>query len=153
MCQLVLVIPHSTRIQNRNGKIFQRYEWVHEHLDFLGVTVGCHSHGLYSHSCDRGSKLWPALLGSLTVEHANFWQMKIYGTSQTSLPAIFAALQHITTSILTEPDMIRCMVASLPHSYMLRAGLSSMKCTLTRIDPQILHETFEVQLQQRFCHR
>ena len=33
---------------------------------------GCHSHRLYSHSCDRGSKLRLALFGGLTVDPANF---------------------------------------------------------------------------------
>ena len=38
---------------------------------------GCHSHRLNSHSCDRGSKLWPSLFGGLTVDHANWpWPLK-----------------------------------------------------------------------------
>ena len=41
----------------------------------LYSSGGCHSHRLYSHSCDRGSKLWPALFGSLTVDHANIWPL------------------------------------------------------------------------------
>ena len=36
---------------------------------------GCHSHRLYSHSCDRRSQLWPALFSSLTVDHAKFWPL------------------------------------------------------------------------------
>ena len=35
-------------------------------------SVRCHSHRLYSHSCNHGSKLWPALFGGLIVDHANF---------------------------------------------------------------------------------
>ena len=36
---------------------------------------GCHSHRIYCHSCDRRSKLWLALFGSLTIDHANFWPL------------------------------------------------------------------------------
>ena len=32
----------------------------------------CHSGRLYSHSCDRRSKLWVALFGGLTVDHTDF---------------------------------------------------------------------------------
>ena len=47
----------------------------HFHLIKNQYSGGCHSHRLYSHSCDHGSKLWPALFGSLTVDHANFWPL------------------------------------------------------------------------------
>ena len=43
--------------------------------DTTHTSGGYHSHRLYSHSCDRGSKLWPALFGSLTVDHTNFWPL------------------------------------------------------------------------------
>ena len=38
-------------------------------------TRRCHSHRLYSHSCDCRSKLWSALFGGLTVDQANFWPL------------------------------------------------------------------------------
>jgi len=57
-----------------------RDEWtIIRSYDLCRISVqnagGCHSHRLHSHSCDRGSKLWPALFGSLTVDHANFWPL------------------------------------------------------------------------------
>ena len=35
----------------------------------------CHSHRLYSYSCDCRSKLSPALFSCLTVDHTNFWAL------------------------------------------------------------------------------
>ena len=35
-------------------------------------TGECQSHRLCSHSCNRRSKLWPALFSSLTVDHVSF---------------------------------------------------------------------------------
>ena len=57
-----------------HNKDYEYYVNMHN-APAIVTTGGCHSHRLYSHSCDHGSRLWPALFSSLTVDHANFWPL------------------------------------------------------------------------------
>ena len=67
------------------------YANMNTEVEGLGYLAGgCNSHRLYSHSCDRGSKLWPALFGSLTVDHANFlaidlWPLGYFACKEVSI--------------------------------------------------------------------
>jgi len=51
-------------------RLLKEHYW--RQLEITGHR-GCHSHRLYSHSCEHRSKLREALFGGLTVDHIDFW--------------------------------------------------------------------------------
>ena len=58
---------------------------------FARMNQGGHSHRVYSHNCDYGSKPCPALFSSLTVDCTDFWPL----TSRVTLSR-FAVSRRFT---------------------------------------------------------